>query len=289
MSFFLERGGTNLPLEVQRWQYFLRKQRIPEAGIIDGQFGLITETATKTFQAQHNVGRTGKLDAVTLGAAVAQRYTDRPSDYYEDKHTANFPARPPHLQSPTSAGRNRGLGCFRFVQLPLVNRADPDGIHMLGSCDGAIIDWEQSQIIDLPVPQLAFVTGFHGRFSCHRLVAPHVQRLFQRWEELDLLHLLLVYDGSFNPRYMRGASPGTGAQPEKRSDQAEGLSNHAFGSAFDINAKDNPFKQQPALCPARGAVRELVSPANDLGFYWGGHFSSRLDGMHFEFADFAHL
>ena len=55
---------------------------------------------------------------------------------------------------------------------------------------------------------------------------------------------------------------------------------------LDINADDNPFNNQPALCPMRGCVRELVASANEIGFFWGGHFSSPKDGMHFEFADF---
>ncbi|MBP0575977.1 M15 family metallopeptidase [Mycobacterium tuberculosis] len=35
---------------------------------------------------------------------------------------------------------------------------------------------------------------------------------------------------------------------------------------------------------AKGCVRELVPIANRFGFYWGGHFSTRADGMHFEVA-----
>ena len=33
----------------------------------------------------------------------------------------------------------------------------------------------------------------------------------------------------------------------------------------------------------KGSVRQLVPIANELGFYWGGHFNRR-DGMHFEMA-----
>lgn len=39
MPFFLLRGGRNVPLEVQRWQYFLLKQNILQVGQIDGNFG----------------------------------------------------------------------------------------------------------------------------------------------------------------------------------------------------------------------------------------------------------
>ena len=290
MSFLLERGGSsNLPLEVQRWQYFLRKRGIAEAGSIDAQFGLKTETATKIFQAAQGVAQTGKLDDATLGAAVALGYTDRPSNYYDDKKGSNFPTRPSTLQSPTNASRNHGLGCFRFIQLPLANRPEAESIHILGSCDGTIADWEHSQIVDLPISQKVFAKGFSGHIRCHQLVAPHVQKLFQLWDQLDLLHLVIDFEGAFNPRYMRGASPGPNPQPATQSDQVDSLSNHAFGSAFDINVADNEFKGSPARCPARGAVRELVKPANELGFYWGGHFSSRVDGMHFEFADFMHI
>jgi hypothetical protein len=40
--------------------------------------------------------------------------------------------------------------------------------------------------------------------------------------------------------------------------------------------------------PISFSTRELVKPANDLGFFWGGHFSdvSDKDGIHFEFAKF---
>jgi hypothetical protein len=122
--------------------------------------------------------------------------------------------------------------------------------------------------------------------TCHKAVAPHIKRLYLRWEELDLLHLVRDFDGTFSPRYKRGQSPGDEAQGVKRSLDIDELSNHAFGSAMDINAEDNPFRGQPILCPRRGCVRELVGPANELGFFWGGHFTSPKDGMHFEFADF---
>lgn len=33
-----------------------------------------------------------------------------------------------------------------------------------------------------------------------------------------------------------------------------------------------------------GCVFELVPLAHQFGFYWGGHFKTRRDGMHFEVA-----
>jgi len=286
MPFFLKRGGNNVPLEVQRWQYFLLKQNIQQVGHIDGQFGLKTENATKFFQVQHAIPVTGEFDAMTRDAAKTLGYTVVPDNHYDDKKGAQFPPKPNDLSSPSNESRNRGLGCFKFRQLPVENRADPDEIDILGSCDGTIADWRGTNIVDIEIPQLRFAVGFTGRVTCHKVAAPHVKKLFARWEELDLLHLVRDFDGTFSPRYKRGQSPSPAGHGVKRSVDVDELSNHAFGSAMDINADDNPFKEQPALCPRRGCVRELVAPANELGFFWGGHFSAPKDGMHFEFADF---
>jgi hypothetical protein len=77
--------------------------------------------------------------------------------------------------------------------------------------------------------------------------------------------------------------PPLGGHGVKKSTDADGgkLSNHSFGSAFDINAGDNGFGAPAAICGQRGATRELVEAAISLGMYWGGHFSTT-DGMHFE-------
>jgi peptidoglycan hydrolase-like protein with peptidoglycan-binding domain len=85
MPFLLQRGGKNVPLEVQRWQYFLLKSKIPQAGLIDAQFGAKTEEATKIFQIQHALKPTGRLDAVTLQAAEELGYAVQPDNYYDDK------------------------------------------------------------------------------------------------------------------------------------------------------------------------------------------------------------
>ena len=288
MPFLLQRGGRNMPLEVQRWQYFLLRNKITQAGAIDAQFGAKTEEATKVFQVQHSLRVTGQLDEATLEVAQGLGYTVRSNDYYDDKLTRSYPPRPANISSPGNADRNAGLGCFKFKQLSIAHRGDPDEVVTLDSCDGSVADWRAENIIDIQIPQMKFVSGFSGVMRCHRLAAPHILLLFARWEQLDLLHLLRAFDGTYNPRYKRGQSPSTAGHGIKRSSQVSALSNHAFGSAFDINASDNPFGEEPALCSRRGCARELVGPANELGFFWGGHFGSvsNKDGMHFEFAKF---
>jgi hypothetical protein len=288
MPFFLSRGGNNVPLEVERWQYFLRKNNFAQVGSIDGDFGLKTETATRFFQVQAGIDATGAVDAATIAAARAMGFKVVPDTEYDGKKKDSWPPKPSGLSSPSNASRTAALGAFFFKQVAPQFRSDPDEIVILGSVDGSSSDWRRDEILDLEIPQKVFADGWNGRITCHRVVAPRLTQLFRAWEQADLLYLIRGYAGSFAPRYKRGDSPAwTGASAPLRSDKTSALSNHAFGTAFDINVADNPYKASPALVPKRGAVRELVELANDNGFYWGGHFSSgSRDGMHFEFAAF---
>ena len=108
-----------------------------------------------------------------------------------------------------------------------------------------------------------------ARIAFHRLAEKQLRKLFSDWEKEGLTSLILTYGGSYVPRFVRGR-PGV-------------LSNHAFGSAFDINVAWNGLGRVPAFVGQKGSVRELVKLANKNGFFWGGHFT-RLDGMHFEIA-----
>lgn len=287
MPFTLSRGGGNVPAEVQRWQYFLRRQGIDQVGAIDADFGLKTETATKFFQVTQGLPASGKVTEKTLEKAAALGYTLLPGDYYSKRSGTDFPPEPAGLASPSNASRNSQFTCFQFLQRPLAQRPDAEAIVQKGSCDGKEADWVASHIVSVEMPQLRFARGFGGKVRCHARAAPILLALFQRWEQDDLLHLITSYEGCFVPRYKRGqAPPGTGGHGTKRSSAVGALSNHSFGSAFDINAGDNGLGQVPALCGRRGSTRELIASANALGVFWGGHFGTS-DGMHFEISSTA--
>jgi len=282
MPFLLSRGAKNVPAEVQRWQYFLLKQGIPQVGSIDADFGLNTETATKFFQVKSGMTANGKVDERTIQKAQAFGYTVVAGDYYEKRKGDAFPKKPASLSSPGNATRNRDFTCFKFIQLPLDQRPDKEAIVQKGSCDGKEKDWVASHIINIEMPQLKFARGYSGRVRCHSKAAPMLTALFAQWENDDLLHLIMSYEGCFVPRYKRKQAPaGTGGHGPKSSADVDALSNHSFGSAFDINYPDNQLGAVPAFCGARGSTRELVASANALGIYWGGHFGTQ-DGMHFE-------
>ncbi len=135
--------------------------------------------------------------------------------------------------------------------------------------------WVAQNLVEVQIPQLArFPNANGGRIRFHRLAADQLRRLWQAWEDAGLLHLVLTFEGAWWPRTIR-SNPTT-------------LSNHAYGTAFDINAQWNGFYKVAALVGDRGSVRELVPIANALGFFWGGHWNydgrGASDGMHFEWA-----
>jgi hypothetical protein len=281
MPFLLSRGGRNIPAEVQRWQYFLLKHDFKQVGAIDGRFGAKCELATKYFQTQQGIKVTGSLDGTTLNAAQKLGYTVLPNDYYKVRAGTDWPDKPQGVKSPSNKWRNDTFHCFEFTQLARKYRDSKESIVLGGSCDGKVKDWTKEYIEEISIPQLRFAKAYPGYVLCHKLASDYFRALFEAWEQADLLHLILYYDGCFVPRYKRHQAPGDAAQPARKSSDVDQLSNHSFGSAMDMNFVQNQFPATPALCGEVGSTRELVEAAAKLGFYWGGFF---LDGNHFELA-----
>ena len=159
--------------------------------------------------------------------------------------------------------RREMLGKFAFVAAPR-----PDNAEAIRISD----DWESRNIVRVEIPQLAGKKGApaSGTIRFHRLAAKQLQAMFKAWDKARLLDRVLAWDGSFVPRFVRGSRTT--------------LSNHAFGSAFDINAAFNRLNSEPAFPGQKGCLFDLVPIAHEHGFYWGGHFTKRRDGMHFEVA-----
>jgi hypothetical protein len=259
------RIGMRGPL-VQAWQNFLVGEGFDPGGA-NGDFGDTTQAATAAFQRAQGLKDDGVVGQQTFARAMTLGFhlVEEPDT---DETGTNFPPRPnfPSLQS--NSQRMALFGHFDFVPAPLPH--DPEHIRILGS-------WIHDNIIDVPVPQLrrTRVPNAPATIAFHRLAAAQLQALWQAWEDANLLDLILTWDDSFNPRFKRGLANGG----------LEALSNHAFGSAFDINNGDfNQLGKTPLLVGQKGSVRKLVPIANAHGFYWGGHFNTRPDGMHFEIA-----
>jgi hypothetical protein len=258
------RRGMKGP-DVKDWQNFLLGRNIA-VGLVDGSFGKKTEDATKEFQKEQGLDVDGVVGNQTFGEAMKLGFPalDDPLDTSETG--MNFPPPPPDLKPlVTTAQIQKVFGKFTFKAAPLPK--NPEHIKITD-------DFVQKNIIQITIPQLIGIKGVpaNGKIDFHRLAANQLVRLFQDWAKAKLIDRILTFDGSFNPRFVRGSK--------------SVLSNHAFGSGFDINAEFNRRGHTPALVGMKGSTRELVQIANENGFFWGGHFKRKksIDGMHFDVA-----
>jgi hypothetical protein len=243
--------------DVEHWQQFLHGMSL-YSGEASGIFDEGTQLATRAFQRGHALNDDGIVGNRTLGEAMRVGFCALEDDP-NLPDTLEWPPKPafPPLDI---AGKQLAFGQFTFHPAP--TPGNPEGIQISPA-------WLEENIVVATIPQLARVRGAPstGHAQFHRIVAPRVVELFARWQRAGLDRLILSYGGSFSPRFIRGSR--------------SVLSQHAYGSAFDINVEWNPLGAVPALRGAKGSTRELVPIANELGFYWGGHFARR-DGMHFE-------
>jgi hypothetical protein len=247
--------------DVKQWQNFLIGQGF-DPGLADGRFGPRVHQATLAFQSRFGLTADGIVGNATWGQAMVLGLPVLDDPPTGDETGPDFPPKPSFAPLTTTTERQALFGRFRFEADPVPGNRE--NIRILD-------DWEARNIVRVQIPQLVGVSGASstGAVPFHRLAADQLLRLWKAWEHAGLLQLVKTWGGSFAPRVVRGSD--------------KNLSNHAFGTAFDINVAFNPLGARPAMVGRPGSVRQLVPIANELGFYWGGHFT-RLDGMHFEVA-----
>jgi hypothetical protein len=252
-------SGSN----VRKWQIFLAGRGL-FSGVVDGVFDQATDDATREFQRKSRLLDDGVVGNNTFGAAMLLGFRVIRDDD-ESQAGPNFPPPPDFDPLVGNNARAAVFGRFAFFSAPV-----PDNPENIAITDG----WDRDNVVRILIPELIGVKGAPrgGNIQFHKLAAAQLGALWKAWRQAGLLDRVLSFEGSFVPRVIRGSRTT--------------VSNHALGSAFDINAKFNPLGAVPALAGHDGSVRELVSIANANGFYWGGHFKTRPDGMHFEIAKF---
>lgn len=246
--------------DVRALQYFLIGKKAL-TGIADGSFGPKTQQAIQLYQRSRKLTADGFVGPKTIAEMESEGFhtlqpvaNDTPSP--RQVSVSGFPARPPFSPFTSNDERMKAFGHFDWVR-------DPD------SKDGEIIikgDWVDRNIVRVHIPQLEHL-GFDKPRPFHKNVADAVVAFWADIEKEGVLEDVISYDGDFFPRLIRGSSVS--------------LSNHAFGTAFDINAEWNGLRTTPPNQGAKGSVYRIVPIAHKHKFYWGGHFT-RLDGMHFE-------
>jgi hypothetical protein len=248
------------------WEEFLQGYGFCDTEV-DELFNPDSVASTKLFQEEHGLKVDGWVGGKTWGRAI-ELGLDILEDDTTDRHGPNWP--PPSDLKPIvgTAGRMKAWGKMKYRSAG--TKGNPEGIIITN-------DWAKKNIVTANVSQIDRIPGMEYRgklvgagpksVSIHHLVLDSFIELWQAWDDAGLLDRIITWAGTWNPRYIRGSRTT--------------LSNHAFATAFDINAPWNGLRRIPALLGQKGCLRELVLIALELGWYWGGHFTRR-DGMHFE-------
>ena len=246
---------------VKQWQLFLVGEELLKSA--DGVFGNDTKTATIEFQTKNNLDPDGIVGNSCYGVAMTKGFelVKEPEQAVITEDSAEWPPKPDFSSLYNEEKRHAAFNKINF-------KADEKGKLIV--LDG----WKEKNIIEIEIPQLVGVTMWgksksDGKILFHKVAAQQMKDLWAEWEKLGLLKQVLTWNGTYSPRFIRGSTTK--------------LSNHAYGTAFDINVKWNGLAKRPALKGQEGCLRELVPIAHKFGFYWGGHFR-RKDGMHFEVA-----
>ncbi|WP_426390331.1 M15 family metallopeptidase [Variovorax sp. R-27] len=259
----------------QLWNRFLREKGfLSEADwwTSPGVFTEASKQATQAFQVmladaakRNNSSVRIAVDGIpgnqTFGYACA--ITDQ--DWLNPQAIAaamdvDYPKRDSSLPD---AGEKLQVALFGEIVADPAPEKGKDAIRIVNGFDK---EW----IAPFEVPELATITGSKAATTqlMHKKAARQIQAVFSAWAALGLLARITTFDGLWVPRYKRGLAPE--------------LSNHAWGTAFDINASANWLGHLPAFPGENGSLLPLVPVAQDFCMGWGGLYRRRLDGMHFE-------
>lgn len=228
--------------------FFVRIGMFDNVAEADGKFGVKTKDVVMRFQAMNGLVSDGIVGDKTKAVIKAQD-TEKRVVYLD------------------IIEKEKIFGSFNYTP-KVAKTKDGDPITILNG-------WAEKNIVTVDIPQLKGVPLYTksnkqkcaGKVRLHKKAAPMFQAFFKDIEDAGLLHLVKTYDGAFNPRFARGSD--------------KSLSNHAWGTAIDINGYANPLGKQPAKRGTDGSVWELVPYMIKNGIYWGGYFS-RKDNMHLE-------
>lgn len=176
---------------------------------------------------------------------------------------------------PISHGeRVRRFGAIRFVAMG--TPTNPERVILRAG-------WAEQNITSVHCPQLERF----GRpyVNVHDKAASAFLALWRAWDDAGLLDLIESWNGSWVPRFKRPSTSLKLSIDQRiarcKTLGATSLSNHSWGTAFDVNARMWPLGKP---VPADAPYRQLIPIGHSLGWFCGADYRSRPDGMHWEYA-----
>jgi hypothetical protein len=111
------------------------------------------------------------------------------------------------------------------------------------------------------VPKELEIGVLPKRLYCNKDMILPLTKAFKNLISTGCVKELKTWDGCFNIRKKRGLAS---------------MSLHSWGIAIDVNAAWNGLNKEPQLS------KEFVNCFTTAGFDWGGTWTGRVDGMHFQ-------
>jgi len=111
------------------------------------------------------------------------------------------------------------------------------------------------------VPKELEIGVLPKRLYCNKDMILPLTKAFKNLISTGCVKELKTWDGCFNIRKKRGLTS---------------MSLHSWGIAIDVNAAWNGLNKEPQLS------KEFVNCFTTAGFEWGGTWTGRVDGMHFQ-------
>jgi hypothetical protein len=111
------------------------------------------------------------------------------------------------------------------------------------------------------VPKELEIGVLPKRLYCNKDMILPLTKAFKNLISTGCVKELKTWDGCFNIRKKRGLAS---------------MSLHSWGIAIDVNAAWNGLNKEPQLS------KEFVNCFTLAGFDWGGTWTGRVDGMHFQ-------
>jgi hypothetical protein len=120
---------------------------------------------------------------------------------------------------------------------------------------------KESNMVVWDVPTELEIGVLPKRLYCNKDMVGPLTKAFHNLISTGYIKELKTFDGCFNIRKKRGLTS---------------MSLHSWGIAIDVNAAWNGLGKTPVLSSG------FVKCFTDVGFDWGGTWTSRPDGMHFQ-------
>jgi len=201
------------------------------------------------------------------GAGGVWLWSQRKGTVQEDLETEPVGPEATPVASPASASASAPAAspaAASVTSTPVVSPATASGAVALGTSQNGWPAHPDPEVVKLVRMTIPLRSGKSVTLPLRAETAPALIEMV-RWWDATVEPVNPGETGSYSYRPIRGYSQ---------------LSNHASGTAIDINSSRHPLGARGTVSPDLAVA--ISAKAKSLGLRWGGNYRKRADEMHFE-------